>query len=1285
METESKLLKIYSTSPFSKIGSKVTSIVTPKVPNSIKINEFDTKSILAIQKDFDEIVSIPFHTVLSELSDMGKIRINPTTPVLKLFSTLNDIITPIQISNDTNLLKVSSVFSNIKDATTTSILANDTLPVLGNAPTTSVLNETIPSVQLSSTTDKLLTSTTEVPNTFNTPSVLNFNSSFDDIIQLKMTSVLNEKSPFGVIHDFPYFNLLNLKSKFNDLILQNVGDVLKTYAMSSLPSSIPGDIDSFVQNASQGKSNYNFNTLVEHQNTASTPIKTTEGYKEMLSTPVKVSEGYKETTSTPVKNSEGYREIPATPIKTAEGYNEIKATPDKVSEGYREITATPVKISEGYREIPSTPVKIGEGHNDMPNTPVKNSEGYRESPATPVKAGEGHNDMPNTPVKNSEGYRELPNTPAKISEGYRDATATPEKFGLNVTDNMIVPNKILEATTPSSTDGFVLNARQGATLFDLSNLPKLGSIPPQILPITSEAATLVPIPATPDKTLEATDPTAIDGFVINADNIGTQYDLTKTPTVYGFNWNGPDNYPGVLNQYAVYFSKYPPLTDVSFKTVIDWAINRTTKVPEATALLAKGFHTPTTAIPNINYTTPTYQYADDRLPGWAKTTTSTLEDVGSTILSGFLSQTVLSGITSLLGVDVSIYPSSNISKNQSGTANVAPTPSALTQSPLAWHSLTGEIYWSYKGLGTVIRDATNSVVNFASGIVGQQVASNLATQAQNAIGGGVADIVNKTLGATILDSDKVLMLFQVLMGTKYTKSKAFFDILAKTYNSKYGDIGDNALNLYTDTSYYSKFISPDSSTSSILSNVPGVSAIESATNNILNSIQIPDSTLQHVLDSDNVVSKLKTLWEGVSTPGDYDKYIPIGNDPGLLNSYVKKFDSSTFGIHSDDKGNIISYDDPALTGSLDYNYPSDTELSKGAVRVKSDLNALTGSDTIADIIGADKTSLTAVTPGFGPKRVNTPNSYYVQLKDRLRATSKTKVTLSDRGFADSENAFIDEKNTRKMTQMHHDNVAGDYLGLEEFNDTDLIDFYFEDLSVLSGFHESVLIPFRAIITNISDGTSATWQAQDYMGRADKFYIYQGFERHIDLSFEVAINSKAEFVTSWQKINYLNGMCYPTAYPQDIALKAPVIALTVGNLFNRVIVVMNSFNISLDGGTLWEIQKGYQLPTYIKIQTAMTVIYADVPQASGNHYAQNQDWIQPNVYEYNDNESMEQVSNRNRIIRNDVIGTPLSTLPSENVNINQDLSPQTFNNQSPSQQTFNGVPINTDTTGVGGIA
>ena len=98
---------------------------------------------------------------------------------------------------------------------------------------------------------------------------------------------------------------------------------------------------------------------------------------------------------------------------------------------------------------------------------------------------------------------------------------------------------------------------------------------------------------------------------------------------------------------------------------------------------------------------------------------------------------------------------------------------------------------------------------------------------------------------------------------------------------------------------------------------------------------------------------------------------------------------------------------------------------------------------------------------------------------------------------------------------------------------DLIYFYFFDLI------NDKYIPFRATITSLSDQNSADWEDIQYMGRADKLFVYKGFSRDVNFAFTVYANSAKEMIPMWNRINYLVGLTRPSKYTNPVVSNRPL--------------------------------------------------------------------------------------------------------------------------------------------------
>ena len=113
------------------------------------------------------------------------------------------------------------------------------------------------------------------------------------------------------------------------------------------------------------------------------------------------------------------------------------------------------------------------------------------------------------------------------------------------------------------------------------------------------------------------------------------------------------------------------------------------------------------------------------------------------------------------------------------------------------------------------------------------------------------------------------------------------------------------------------------------------------------------------------------------------------------------------------------------------------------------------------------------------------------------------------------------------------------------------------------------IHFRAFIDSMSDNFTAEWGSQKYMGRGEKFYKYQGFDRNLSLSWTVAAQSKQELIPMYQKLNYLASVTAPS-YSETGYMGGNLISLTIGGYLYEQVGIMTSLTLDVPTESPWEI-------------------------------------------------------------------------------------------------------------------
>ena len=116
------------------------------------------------------------------------------------------------------------------------------------------------------------------------------------------------------------------------------------------------------------------------------------------------------------------------------------------------------------------------------------------------------------------------------------------------------------------------------------------------------------------------------------------------------------------------------------------------------------------------------------------------------------------------------------------------------------------------------------------------------------------------------------------------------------------------------------------------------------------------------------------------------------------------------------------------------------------------------------------------------------------------------------------------------------------------------------------------IHFRAFLDNFSDSYSAEWIADNFAGRAEQLYKYQGFDRSINLAWTVAAQSKEELMPMYRKLNYLASVCAPS-YSDDGYMRGNLIELTVGGYLYKQVGIMQGISYDVPQESPWEIAIG----------------------------------------------------------------------------------------------------------------
>jgi len=145
--------------------------------------------------------------------------------------------------------------------------------------------------------------------------------------------------------------------------------------------------------------------------------------------------------------------------------------------------------------------------------------------------------------------------------------------------------------------------------------------------------------------------------------------------------------------------------------------------------------------------------------------------------------------------------------------------------------------------------------------------------------------------------------------------------------------------------------------------------------------------------------------------------------------------------------------------------------------------------------------------------------------------------------------------------------------------------------------------FRSFIDSFSDSYSSDWSAQTYMGRGEKLYKYNSFDRNINMSFTVAAQSQAEMMGMYQKLNYLASTTAPQYTPYGY-MTGTIAKMTLGRYLNNVHCKIDSIEYEIPEDSPWMVDNPddgvsknpyNQLPFIIKVRMRFTPLHNFRPE------------------------------------------------------------------------------------------
>jgi len=203
------------------------------------------------------------------------------------------------------------------------------------------------------------------------------------------------------------------------------------------------------------------------------------------------------------------------------------------------------------------------------------------------------------------------------------------------------------------------------------------------------------------------------------------------------------------------------------------------------------------------------------------------------------------------------------------------------------------------------------------------------------------------------------------------------------------------------------------------------------------------------------------------------------------------------------------------------------------------------------------------------------------------------------------------KDRKKNLQVRYDGASINTQGmLLQYSKDEKLPEDFIKFRIRDAVNGKWLI-FPALLSGISDNSSAETTSIQYIGRPDKVYVYGGTDRNIGFSMKVVALNEGDITTIWEKMNYLKGLVHPqfkefkSDTGQSVGLGtrpvAPIVYLTIGDMFVNTPGFFKSVNITVPDNTNWETKDGKQFPHVCDVSLDFQYIGKETPTILSKNY------------------------------------------------------------------------------------
>ena len=249
---------------------------------------------------------------------------------------------------------------------------------------------------------------------------------------------------------------------------------------------------------------------------------------------------------------------------------------------------------------------------------------------------------------------------------------------------------------------------------------------------------------------------------------------------------------------------------------------------------------------------------------------------------------------------------------------------------------------------------------------------------------------------------------------------------------------------------------------------------------------------------------------------------------------------------------LAGKDDKAIAAGVESKNDGKTKYSDTVDETQDDV-ALR-NDLSSKLQALNAASSTLNTSGTSATREAVGISTYSSLKDGQtpKVTLKTKYGIDSNEKSD----FVNEN-----TQYKGDSLK---VGDSTLDDYDFITLKFTSIN------KGQSVNFRATLSGITETTTPSWDSAKFIGSPFPYWTYTGIERSVSFNFKVYSTTPLQHIAAWQRLNFLTSLAYPQAYNKGIAVIAPFLKITIGNLYKNQPCFISQLSYTVDDTATWEV-------------------------------------------------------------------------------------------------------------------